>query len=101
MKRMEKGNPMKWLETIELRSAGSNNKSVELHLRELINNIDIQAEKPEIKFYTIALIDSDFCIHFFHDTEEIEKDGSRLGQSIVSALKEHGLVNHSIWLIFK
>jgi hypothetical protein len=44
------------------------------------------------------MIDTDFSIHLFHDSKKVEKSGSPLGLRLASALKEFGLVNHSIWI---
>ena len=48
--------------------------------------------------YSRMLIESDFSIHILHDSKEAEAGGSRLGLRLVDALKEFGLVNHSIWM---
>ena len=44
------------------------------------------------------MIDTDFSIHLFHDSKKMERSGSSLGLCLASALKEFGLVNHSIWI---
>jgi len=44
------------------------------------------------------VIDTDFSIHLCHDSKKVEDGGSRLGMRLVAALKEFGLVNHSVWL---
>ena len=47
--------------------------------------------------YSRALIPMDYSIHIIHNHEEVENEGSPLGLQLVAALKEFGLVNHSIW----
>ena len=89
---------MEWLETIELRSAGSNFESVKTNLLNLTEYASRDAERQAIKFYSSGVIDSDFCIHLIHNSTVIEKDGSKLGLGIAAALKEFGLVNHKIWV---
>lgn len=89
---------MKWLEIIELRSVDSNRELLESHLQKLINEVDKEAKKEAIKSYSRALIDTDFCIHLFHDSKKVENGGSPLGLHLASALKAFGLVNHSIWI---
>jgi hypothetical protein len=44
------------------------------------------------------MIESDFSIHLFHDSRQIEVNGSSLGLQLVSSLKAFGLVNHSVWI---
>ncbi len=89
---------MKWLETIELRSAGSNRKLVESQLRNLVNEVNKEAKKQAIKSYSHVVMDTDFSIHLYHDSKKVENSGSELGLRLASALKEFGLVNHSIWI---
>ncbi len=89
---------MKWLEIIELRSVGSNRKLLESQLQELINEVDREAKNQAIKAYNRVMIETDFSIHLFHDSKKVENSGSPLGLRLASALKEFGLVNHSIWI---
>jgi len=89
---------MKWLETIELRSVDGNRKFLEPQLQKLISEVDKETKKQAIKIYSRVMIDTDFSIHLFHDSKKVESGGSRLGLRIGSALKDFGLVNHSIWI---
>jgi len=89
---------MKWLEIIELRSVDSNRELLESQLQNLINEVDKETKKQAIKSYSRVMIDTDFSIHLFHDSKKVENSGSPLGLRLASALKEFGLVNHSIWI---
>ena len=89
---------MKWLEIIELRSADGNRKLLELRLKKLINEIDKEPKKQAFKTYTRVMIDTDFSIHLMHDSIKPEYIGSPIGLRVASALKEFGLVNHSVWI---
>ena len=89
---------MKWLEIIEFRSAGSDRKLLELQLQKLMNEVDKERKMQKIKSYSRVLINTDYSIHLFHDSKKVENGGSPLGLRIASALKEFGLVNHSIWI---
>ena len=64
----------------------------------LTNELDKETKKQAIKAYSRVMIDTDFRIHLFHDSKNVENSGSQLGLCIASALKEFGLVNHSIWI---
>ncbi len=88
---------MKWIELIQLRSAGSNRKIVESKLQRLIDEVDRKKKWQPIVAYSRVSIDTDFSIHILHDSKKVETAGSRLGLRLVAALKEFGLVNHSIW----
>ena len=89
---------MKWLEIIELRSIDSNRESLESQLKKLINEVDKEIKKQTIKTYNRVMIDTDFSIHLLHESKKVDKGGSSLGLHLASALKEFGLVNHSVWI---
>ena len=89
---------MNWLEIIELRSAGGNSKLLESQMQKLVNDVYERTENNHVKAYCRLMIDTDFGIHLFHDSNKVEKSGSPLGLRLASALKEFGLVNHSIWI---
>ena len=87
---------MKWLEIIELRSVDRNWGLLKTQLPKMINEVNLEVEKQTIRIYSRMLLDTDFSIHLFNDTEKAEYMGSKLGLRIASALKEFGLVNHKI-----
>jgi len=89
---------MKWIEIIELRSAGNTRKQLETHLQELIKQMEKKTEKQTVKLYTRMVIDTDVSIHLLHDSSNVNNRGSSLGITLVSALKSYGLVNHTIWI---
>ena len=89
---------MKWLENIELRTTGSNRELLESHLQELVNEMEKKLNKQAIKVYCRLMTDTNFCVHLFHDSKKAENSGSRLGLRLASALKDFGLVSHSIWV---
>jgi hypothetical protein len=89
---------MNWLEIIELRSAGNNRQLLASELQNLIHELDKAARREAIKAYSRMRVDSDFSIHLFHDSKEMETNGSRLGLRIAAALKAFGLVKHRIWI---
>jgi hypothetical protein len=89
---------MKWIEIIELRSAGNTRKQLETHLQEFVEQVEKKTKKQTVKLYTRILIDTDVSIHLFHDSSKVKNRGSSLGIRVVSALKSYGLVNHTIWI---
>ena len=91
-------NKMKWIEIIEIRSAGKTQKELETHLQELIHQVEEKTETQTVKLYTHMMINTDFCIHLVHNSGHPKNRGSSLGIRLVSALKFDGLVNHSIWI---
>lgn len=89
---------MKWIEVIELRSTDSTREQLDAKMYNLIEQIENDEKDQDLKIYTRMLIDTDFSVHLFHDTEVVEKIGSQLGLRIASALRMFGMVNHSIWI---
>ncbi len=89
---------MKWLEIIELRAADGNREQLDLMLNNLIKEAAKEGRNHETVVYKHTVINNDFSIHLNHDTMEVESGGSQLGLSILTNLKEYGLVNHSVWI---
>lgn len=89
---------MKWLEIIELRSIDTNRDFLQAQLQKLIDDVGMEAREQVIKAYNRVMIDADFSIHLLHDSAKVENEGSPLGLHLVSALKEFGLINHTVWI---
>lgn len=88
---------MKWMEIIELRSVGSNRKLLESQLQNLVDRVNKTSKHKTIKIYSHTTVETDFSIHIFHDSKNVENNGSPLGLRLASSLRVFGLVNHSIW----
>ena len=88
---------MKWIEVVGIRSANSDRKILESNLRKLIDDTKNESNLPVIAVFSRVSIDTDFCVHLYHDSIKVKRGGSRLGLCLVDALKAFGLVNHSIW----
>ena len=89
---------MKWVEIIELRSAGNTRKQLEMLLQSLISQMEGQTERPTARLYTCLTVETDLGIHLSHDSRKAKNKGSSLGINLVAALKAYGLVNHTIWI---
>ena len=87
---------MKWIEIIRLRSVGKDSELLE----ELLMSMDKvgQSGLVEMKTYHHAALGSDLSIHLHWESEQPEQNGSSLGLHLAQALKEFGLVDHSIWV---
>jgi hypothetical protein len=87
---------MKWVEVIKLRSAGIGSG--------LLEELLLPAGKAgpsgpvEMKAYRHAALDTDWSVHLHWESERPEQNGSTLGIRLARALKEHGLVDHSVWV---
>jgi hypothetical protein len=87
---------MKWLEVIKLRSAGGSLGLLEELLLPLSGSN--QSGLVEMKTYRHAALENDLSVHIHWESERPEQNGSALGFRLVQALKEFGLVDHSVWL---
>lgn len=89
---------MKWIEIIELRSADNNRELMKSQLQSLINEVNLEARQQKIQVYSHKTVETDLRIHLIHDSKKTKVSVSPLGLDLASALKEHGLVNHSVWI---
>lgn len=94
-----KGDKMKWLEIIELRSLDGRSKCLDTELEKLSMQVKDKLKNGTITIYHQAMPGYDFSIHLQHDLDMTDRDGhgSPLGLRIASALMECCLVNHSVW----
>lgn len=79
------------------RSAGGNGGLADATLKELMNSVAIESEHEVIRVFRHEKLDSDICIILFHNEKKTRTGGSLLGLNLAAALKEVGLVNHTIW----
>lgn len=89
---------MRWLEIIELRSAGDLTELIGSELRTLVGDAFRDEWDCNLRVYRIAGVGTDLRIHLLRDSGRAEQAGSPLGLQLASSLKEFGLVNHSVWL---
>ena len=85
---------MKRLEIIHLRLATDCSK-------DLVDNIRRSAASnthADLKIFQHAGVAKDLGIHILHDNDDTEELPSPLGVSLASALKAHGMVEHSVWI---
>jgi hypothetical protein len=87
---------MKWLEVIKLRSAGRDSEM----LKELLLSINklSQSGLVRMKTYHHATLETDWSVHLLWESERPEQNGSSLGLRLAQALKDFGLIDHSIWV---
>ena len=89
---------MAWLEIIEIRAMGSNREILKSQLQDLINDLSKEAKLKTVKIYRQVLLETDFSIHLFHDSEKPESGCSTICSRLVSSLKDFGFVNHTVWI---
>jgi len=88
---------MKWIEIIEIRSSYHSQKMIELKLKGLIEEIQKESSKQSIRIFSKVLLETDYVIMIQNDSKIIDHKRSQLGLRLSSALKEYGMIYHSIW----
>ena len=87
---------MNWVEIIKLRSAGKGSGVLEEFLLSMVKVS--QSGLVEMKTYRHAALETDLSVHFHWESERAEQNGSALALRLAQALKEFGLVDHSVWI---
>ena len=90
---------MKWLEVIHLRATEQESDRLIFIIKQLIDEIREKGNCQEIKMFNRALLETDVCIHLYHDNDKAETAGSPIALHLASALKTFGMVNHTVWLL--
>ena len=89
---------MAWLEIIEIRAVGNNRDLLESQLNSLINQLNQERTLNNVKIYKHVLLETDFSIHLFHDSQKSDTCCSSICMQLVPSLKNFGLVNHAVWV---
>ncbi len=88
---------MKWSEVIMVRSTGSNAKLLAKTVQDLMDDVARNAGNDDIRVFHREKIETDICIVLFHNEKKSRTGGSPLGLRLAAALKELGLVYHTVW----
>jgi hypothetical protein len=96
--RLEGGVAMKWVEIITLRSpANINTKFVDELLKE-VGKSDTSKHLVDIRIYHHSVVETDLSIHIYWESEPGSQHKTPLGLKFSYALKNLGLLNHSVWV---
>jgi hypothetical protein len=98
----ERGIAMKWVEIITLRSpANINTQFVDELLKEVSESAsptDTPKHLVEIRIYHHSVVETDLSIHIYWKSEPGSQHKSPLGLKFSYALRNLGLLNHSVWV---
>ena len=93
---------MRWVEIITLRSpANINTQFVDELLKGASESnlpTDTSKRLVEIRIYHHSVVETDLSIHIYWKSEPGSQDKSSLGLRFSSALRNLGLLNHSVWV---
>jgi len=89
---------MKWVEIITLRSPTRINTQFVDELLKQVGRSDTPRHLVEIRTYQHAIVETDLSIHIYWESEPGNQHKSPLGLKLSYALKDLGLLNHSVWI---
>ena len=89
---------MKWLEIITLRSFANIDKQFLIELLKDAGNSDSPNHLVEIRIYHHSVVETDLSIHIYWKSEPGSQNKSPLGLRFSYALRNLGLLNHSVWV---
>ncbi len=88
---------MKCLEIIELRTNDMDSKYLEKILVRFMDDLNKEYENYRVQLYRHLTVKTDWSFHIRIQTGINTTFPSQPGLRIASALKEFGLVHHSVW----
>ena len=89
---------MKWVEIITLRSLSNINTQFVDELLKDVGKSDTPKHLVEIRIYHHSVVETDLSIHIYWESEPGSQHKSPLGLKLSYALKDLGLLNHSVWV---
>ena len=95
---IERGIPMKWVEIITLRSPIRINTQFVDELLKQVDKSDIPNHLVEIRTYHHSVVETDLSIHIHWESKPGSQHKSPLGLKFSYALRNLGLLNHSVWV---
>lgn len=67
-------------------------------LTDLIDNVVRVGREEGVRVYRHTRIETDLLLHLHRDVEDGSGGPSELGSRLVSLLRDHGIVEHSVWI---
>lgn len=88
---------MMWLEVIHIRVAEPELDRLLPIFTQLLDEIRGKESCRKVKLFKRALLETDICLHLYHDSAKIQDTGSAIGLHLAAAVKPFGMVNHTVW----
>ena len=88
---------MNYLEIIELRASNKDYENLSEKLTRFLDDLNKEDENYTVELYRHLTVETDWSFHIQIQTDINFTSPSQLGLRIASALKEFGLVHHSVW----
>jgi hypothetical protein len=87
---------MKWVEIITLRVSGTVPSQLADEFLKELDKVSTTKNLEEIRMYRNSI--NDVSIHIHWKSEQEGQHKSAFGLTLSQALKDYGLLNHSVWL---
>ena len=87
------------MESIKVQAAAGLEQNAATEFIGLVKDIESPG-LDGVKVYIQGAIQGNIFVQLHWDTEEPQHQGSLLGLKLVQAMKEFGLVDHSVWVEF-
>ena len=89
---------MKQLEIIEICSASTKTKVLKQKMTILYDEIRTENPNCTVTVYMNSLVNTTFSMHLLYKSDNPDGHQSAIGELIAASLREHGIVNHSVWI---
>lgn len=89
---------MRWVEIITIRSAGNEEKKMIAELLKQVEQAGEHGLPREMRIYRHAAVETDLSIHILWESDSVAQPHSTLGDLLVSATRDFGMVSHSVWI---
>ncbi len=86
---------MKQLEIIQLRLTGNTQTKL---INDIRRSVLAGTESDNVRLYCHATIPTDLSIHIQTEIPESIRQTSDLGVRLAAAMREHGMVQHTVWI---
>jgi hypothetical protein len=86
---------MRRLEIIQIRHGGTAPAELMDEVRRTAKQV---AHLAEVRLYRHSVWITDHCVHLHLDTDPNDPQVSEFGMRVAEALREHGMVEHTVWL---
>jgi len=87
-----------WLEIIIFRVGGGPSHQDALRLLSSLAESAGDNGLKVVKVYSRTDLPADFCIHLEWQVERLPSNGSAMGVRLAHALRDFGLINHTVWM---
>jgi hypothetical protein len=89
---------MKWIEIITLRSAGETQRNMITEFLKQVEHASKQCQPQDVRVYRHASVETDLSVHIYWDRANVAQPRSNLGDLLIRAARDFGMVSTSVWI---